>query len=166
MRTLFQFKHSQFDLVECDLAWFPFILLQFQLMGNWLKFWLSCTEANSCRDLRCSCSPAAHSVPLPDLTVPGNLAEVRLSCSLKHCGWYLSWCKGIFTHFLPWIYRRYNNLQRNGTTQYGQCHIWRWQSSAHLLLNSTGSREGHLSFHWHEKNTLHCHVPKAFKYFA
>lgn len=68
-------------------------------MGNWVKFWLSCTEANSCRDLRCSCSPAAHSVLLPDLTVPENLAGVDLSYSLKHCGWHLSWCKGIFTHF-------------------------------------------------------------------
>lgn len=34
VRTLFQFNRSQFDLVECNLALFPFILLQFKLMGN------------------------------------------------------------------------------------------------------------------------------------
>lgn len=36
------------------------------------------------------------------------------------------------------------------------------------LLTScwTGSHGGHLIFHWHKKNTLHCHVPKGLHVFC
>lgn len=171
MRTPFQFNRSQFDLVDCNLAFFQFILLQFKLMGNWLKFWLSCTEANSCSDLRCSCSPAARSVPLPDSTVPRNSAKVSPNFSIAEAPATIPdirayWCKCIVTRFLCWISERSKKPRRRDTTEPGHRHIRRWLFCCFPLAEQYGGPSWNCPSTGLRKVPHIAKSPQGFKYFA
>lgn len=165
MRTLFQFKRSQFDLVKCNLALFQFILLQFKLMGNWLKFLLSCTEANSCSDVRCSCSPAAHPVPLPDITVPRNSAKLSPCPSPRECSWH----PGVLIKTHLHAFSLFNLLKEQQPSGKGHNRVW---ALSHLKMifcclpltvsHPTQETSVKLSFHWHGISTSHSYVSESF----